>query len=181
MQVLGSMAAFLSTVKPPRKLDSFPGYCSPGVRSRNTEQEAPSKLQPGPLQSVRSRVYSQDARSAPPWPGHPRCRAPPTSQDSSGSAGQAGLTWAWPLLWRSWLHLFCSPTDSEADSPASTPWLRAWRPSNRTLGVNSQRKCLLQRVRKDTCSGCARGTHTLLSFFSFLFRKLFVLYWSIAN
>lgn len=121
MQVPGSVAAFLSTVKPPRKLDCFPGYCSPGVRSRNTEQEAPSRLQPGPLQSVRSRVYSQDARSAPPWPGHPQCRAPPTSQDTSGSAGQVALTWAWPLLRHLWLHLFCSPTDSEAETSQQAP------------------------------------------------------------
>lgn len=79
-QAPGSVAASASTVKPPRKLHCFPGCCGPGVRSWNPEQEAPSELQPGPLRSGPSRVYSQDARSAPPWPGRQQCRAPLTAQ-----------------------------------------------------------------------------------------------------
>ena len=79
-QAPGNVAASVSPAEPPRKLDCFPGCCGPGVRSRNPEQEAPSGLQPGPLRSGRSMVYSQDARSVPPWPVHPQCRAPPTAQ-----------------------------------------------------------------------------------------------------
>lgn len=87
------MAASLSIVKPPWQLDCFPGYCGT-ASDPETQNRAPSELQPGPLWSVQSRVYSQDARSVPPWPGHVQCRAPP--RPSSGSAGQAALTWAWP-------------------------------------------------------------------------------------
>lgn len=87
-----------------------------------------------------------------------------------GDAGQAALTRAWPLPLHSRLHLFRSPADSEAGGPpARTPWLCAWRLSNRTLGVDSQRKSLFQRVRKDTCPCvhvCMWSTHSFLSFFS---------------
>lgn len=41
------------------------------------------------------------------------------------------------------------PTQGLRRPPASTPCLCAWRLHNRTLGADSQRKCLFQRVGKD--------------------------------
>lgn len=113
------------------------------------------------------------------WAGRPHPGlAPPAAlavrgrlpSPGPGDAGQAALTRAWPLPLHSRLHLFRSPADSEAGGPpARTPWLCAWRLSNRTLGVDSQRKSLFQRVRKDTCPCvhvCMWSTHSFLSFFS---------------
>ena len=47
------MAASLSIVKPPWQLDCFPGYCGP-ASDPETQNRAPSELQPGPLWSIQA-------------------------------------------------------------------------------------------------------------------------------